>query len=117
MRFLTRAVPVGKSHEVLLVDSVQDRYHGLLDDLVLQRRYPQRTLPPVRFWYIYASRWLRALGSPMNPFVKVWDAGLHSRLILLPCHLIHSRGSLPLQQIETVPQQPFGHMMQQSGEL
>ena len=40
-----------KGLEVDLIDLVEDRHHGLLDDLVLQRRDAQRTLPSVSLRY------------------------------------------------------------------
>ena len=42
--------PVGEADKVLLVDRIENFNHGALDDLVFQRRDPQRPLPAVRFW-------------------------------------------------------------------
>jgi hypothetical protein len=47
MRAASGPEPVGKAFEVDLVNLVEDRHHGLLNDFVLQRRDAQRTLPPV----------------------------------------------------------------------
>ena len=52
MRAAARAEPVGEASKVDLVNLVEDRHHGLLDDFVLQRRNAQRALPPVGFRYI-----------------------------------------------------------------
>ena len=52
MRAAARAEPVGEAFEVDLVNLVEDRHHGLLDDFVLQCRDAQRTLPPVGLRYI-----------------------------------------------------------------
>ncbi len=42
-----RPKPVGESQKVVLIDLIENRDHGALDNLVLQRRNPQRTLTPV----------------------------------------------------------------------
>ena len=47
----TGTEPVREALEVDLVYLVEDRHHGLLNDLVLQRRDAQRTLPPVSLRY------------------------------------------------------------------
>ena len=47
MRAATGPEPVGKALEVDLIDLVEDRHHGLLNDFVLQRRDAQPTLSPV----------------------------------------------------------------------
>ena len=45
----SRPEPVGEADEVRLVDRIENLHHRALDDLVLQRRDPQRPLPAVRF--------------------------------------------------------------------
>ena len=52
MRAAPRSEPVGEALEVDLINLIEDRHNGLLDDLVLQRRDAQRTLPPVGLRYI-----------------------------------------------------------------
>jgi len=51
MRAATGTEPVRKALEVDLINLVEDRHHGLLNDFVLQRRDAQRTLPPVSLRY------------------------------------------------------------------
>src|SRR5215467_8973218 len=51
MRAATGTEPVRKALEVDLVDLVEYRHHGLLNDFVLQRCDAQRTLPPVSLRY------------------------------------------------------------------
>ena len=46
------AEAVREAEEVLLVDVIQDRHHGLLDDLVFERRDAQRTHAPVGLGYV-----------------------------------------------------------------
>src|SRR5437667_1049754 len=47
MRAATGPEPVREALEVDLINLVEDRHHGLLNDFVLQRCDAQRTLPPV----------------------------------------------------------------------
>jgi hypothetical protein len=47
MRAASGSEPVGEALEVDLIDSVEDRHHGLLNDFVLECRDVQRALPPV----------------------------------------------------------------------
>jgi site-specific DNA recombinase len=44
-----RTEPIGESQKVFLVNLIEDGRHGQLDKFVLQGRYAQRSLPPVRF--------------------------------------------------------------------
>src|ERR1035437_4670403 len=59
----SRSKPIREAQKVLLVNRVEDGDHGLLDNLVLQPRNPQRTLAPVAFRDIHPSRWLRPIRS------------------------------------------------------
>ena len=52
----------------------------------------------------------------MDPAVQIGEPILQSGLILLPCHAIYSRSSLPLQSVEAVPEQTNAQMVEQSGE-
>ena len=52
MRTATRTEPVGEAFEVDLINLIEDRHHGLLDDFVFQCRDAQRTLPPIGLRYI-----------------------------------------------------------------
>src|SRR4029077_12859768 len=51
----TGSEPVRESFEVHLVNLVEDSHHGLLYDLVFQRRNAQRTFPPVSLRYVDSS--------------------------------------------------------------
>jgi site-specific DNA recombinase len=52
MRTAARTEPVGEALEVDLINLIEDRHHGLLDDFVFQCRDTQRTLPPIGLRYI-----------------------------------------------------------------
>jgi len=47
-----RTEPVGEALEVDLINLIEDRHHGLLDDFVFQCRDAQRTLPPIGLRYV-----------------------------------------------------------------
>src|SRR5450755_4141362 len=51
MRAATGPEPVREAFEVDLIDLVEDRHHGLLNDFVFQCRDAQWTLPPVSLRY------------------------------------------------------------------
>src|SRR6516225_132834 len=48
--------PIREAEEILFIDLIQDYGHGLLNDLVLQRRDPQWALPPIRLRNINSPR-------------------------------------------------------------
>src|SRR5450759_1371034 len=52
----------------------------------------------------------------MNSSMQVFNSILQSLSILLPCHSVHSRCSVPLQRVETVLEQCLIDMVQQGGE-
>src|SRR5215831_7180910 len=51
VRAATGTEPIRKAFEVDLIYLVENRHHGLLNDLVFQRCDAQRTLPPVSLRY------------------------------------------------------------------
>src|ERR1700730_14214090 len=48
-----RPEPVAEPQEIFLPDRIQHFHQRALDDLVLQRRYAQGTLPAIRFGYVH----------------------------------------------------------------
>src|SRR5215469_4866419 len=95
-----RAKAIREAEKVFLVNLVEDGDHSLLDNLVLQRRDPQRTLPSVCFLYIDSSGWHRSIGSTMNSAMQVDESILHAGFILLPGNPVHSWCSFPLQRVK-----------------
>src|SRR5215470_14142283 len=104
MRAATGPEPIRKAFEVHLVNLVEYGHHGLLNDFVLQRRDAQRPLSTVGLRYVDSSRGLSPICSTMNTAVQIRDAIFQSVPILLPRYAIHSRRSLPLQSVITVPE-------------
>src|SRR2546428_676103 len=64
-----RSESIREAPKVLLVNLIEDGDDGLLDDLVLQRRHPQRTLSPVGLGDEHSPRWFRSIRTAMNPAV------------------------------------------------
>src|SRR5215472_4575762 len=112
-----RAKAIREAEKVFLVNLVEDGGHSLLDNLVLQRRDPQRTLSSVSFLYIDSSGWHRSIGSAMNSAMQVDESILHAGFILLPGNPVHSRCRFPLQRVKALPQQIDGQMVEQGSEL
>src|SRR5664279_3148752 len=50
-----RTKAIREAEKVFLVNLIEDGDHGLLDDLVLQCRDPQRTFPSIFFLYVHLS--------------------------------------------------------------
>src|SRR5664280_2236860 len=77
-----RTKTIREAEKVFLVNLIEDGDHGLLDDLVLQCRDPQRTFPSIFFLYVHSSRRQRPVRSTMNPAVQVCNPTLQPGLIL-----------------------------------
>jgi len=104
MRAAPRSESVREAQKVLFIDRVEDRDHGLLDNLVLQRCHPHRALPPVGFRDVHPSRRLGSIRATVDAAVQVGKPTLQPRLILLPRHPVHPRGRSPLQGVKALPQ-------------
>jgi hypothetical protein len=101
-------VPAGtrtRSLEVHLVNLIEDGHHGLLNNLVLQRRDAQRTLPPVGLRYIDSSRGLRPVRSTVYRLCR--SASRSSSPVSYSCHVSRHPlpAQLPLQCVKAVPEQ------------
>jgi len=108
---------IRKTPKVLLVYLVKDCGHSLLNNLVLQRRDPERPLPAIRFWDEYSSRWLRSISAAVNPAVQIDKPTVQPSLILLPSDPVHSWRGLTLQRVKAIPEQCDCQMVKQGGEL
>src|SRR5215471_2790593 len=112
-----RPKTVAEAQKVLFPYLVEHCSHRVLDDLILQCRDTQRTLPPIGFGYPDSSRRLRSIGSTMNSSRQVGEPCLQVLSIFFPRHPIHSRCRLFLQAVVTCPEQVNAYVVQQSGEL
>src|SRR3982750_544457 len=84
----TRPEPVRKAPKVYLVYLIKDSDHALLNDFVFQRRDPDWTLPPIGLRYVYSSRGLSPIGSPMHTVVQVGQPTFHP--VPYACHVTSS---------------------------
>jgi hypothetical protein len=108
--------PIGERHKVLFVNLVEDRHHGLLDDLILQGCDAQGALPSIGVRDVGSLGRLRSIRPPMDSAMQVCQLLIQARLVLLPRYPIHSRCSIPLQGVAAVPQQTDSDMVEQRGE-
>src|ERR1019366_4542934 len=81
MRAAPRPEPVRKASKVHLINFIENGHHGLLDELVLQRRDAQRTLSSIGLRYIDSSRGLRSVRTTVNPAVQIGKPTLQPGLI------------------------------------
>src|ERR1019366_510553 len=109
--------PIRKALEVDLIYLVEDHHHGLLNDLVLQRRDAQRTLPPVGLRYKDSSRRFCPIRSTVHPAVQIDKSILQPGFILLPRYAVYSGRSLTLKRVKAVAEYSDAQMVEQSGEL
>src|SRR6185437_2717424 len=116
MRAAPGPEPVREPEEVLLVDRVQNRRCCPLDDLVLQGRNRQRSLPPVRLRDINPPGRLRSIRSPVNTSMQVLELALEVCLVVLPCQPVHARGGILLEIVEHLFEQVGADMVEQRGE-
>ena len=107
---------VRKAQKVLFPDLVENRPYRVLDDFVFQRRDSQWSLPSIGFRDPDSPRRLRSICPAMDSPVQVAQSRLQVFSIFFPRHSVHSRRSLFLQAVVTIPEQIDGHMVQQSRE-
>jgi hypothetical protein len=88
------------TQEVDLVNLIEDRHHGLLDDFVFQPRCPTGAAAP---WPSICRLALKVVPGTFHgePVVEVDKTILQPRVILLPRYAIDSRRSLTLEGVET----------------
>src|ERR1039457_6301868 len=117
MRAATGPEPVREAFEVDLIDMIEDRHHGLLNDFVLQCRDAQWTSLPIGLRNIDSSGGLCPIPSTVHPSVQIEKSILQPGFILLPRHAIDSRRSLTLECVKAIAEYSDAQMVEQSGEL
>src|SRR5262249_2790094 len=108
---------IRETPKILLVNLIEDCGHGLLNNLVLQRRDPKRPLPTIRLRNVHPSRWLRSISAAVNPAVQIDKPTFQPSLVLLPSDTVHSWRGLTLQRVKAIPEQCDCQMVKQGGEL
>src|SRR4029077_16566951 len=68
-----------------------------LDDFVFQRRYSERSLPPVGLLDKHSTHRLRSVRSPLQPFGKVLEIVFQFLPVVPPRLPVHARRSFLLQ--------------------
>jgi hypothetical protein len=68
----------------VFINLVEDTDHGLLNNLVLQSRDPERPLPTIRFWNENSSRWLPSVSVAVNLAVQIDKPTFQPGFILSP---------------------------------
>ena len=98
-----RSEPVGEAEEVRLVDRDQRLDDGPLDNLVLQRRYAERSLPARQAFGMYARRTGFARYAPrLQPFGERSRRFYSSRLaVVLPRLAVDARRRVSLRRGDT----------------
>ena len=102
-----------RNREILFVDGVHHLDHRALDELVLQRRDAERTLPSVGLGDVYPPRRLRSIRSPMQSCVKLPEVILEPHTVLHPGDSIDSCRCVPLKLPVRFAQNVHGHVMQE----
>ena len=99
MRPPPRSEPVAEAKKHHLVDRCQDHIHNrLLDDLVLQRRDPERSCPPVRLGYLYPPNRRRPARSPsVQAPVQVEQALIQTLAVHVPRNAVDTGCCVLLQ--------------------
>jgi site-specific DNA recombinase len=116
MRAAPGPEPVRETEEVHLVDGVQHRDDGPLEDLVLQAGDAERPQPPVRLRDVHPARWLRPVGAAVDPIVQVPEVSLQVLPVGTPRHAVRARGSPRAQRPVGSPQAIQRDMVQQRRE-
>src|ERR1035441_4780723 len=98
-----RPESVREAQKVLFPDLVEHLPYRVLHYFVFQRRDPQRSFPPIGFRDPDSPRRLRLICPALDAPVQVADARLQAFSILPPRHSVHTRRSLFLQTVITVP--------------
>ena len=108
--------PIGKAEEVALVDRIQHLSHRPLDNLVLKRGDPERSLPPIGLRYVRPARRPRPVRAPVDPGVKIAKVLLEILPIVPPRDTVNprcrARTNRPVRQLQALD----GHVMQKRGE-
>src|SRR5262245_51508998 len=89
--------PVGEADEVLLIDAVQDRDEGTLDQLVLQRGDPEWSLPSVRLGDEHPPDGLRPVRSSSQPFGEIDQMCLEMLSVRPPSLPVYPSCRVPLE--------------------
>ncbi len=103
MLLAPRPEPVRETQKVLFPDLVEYRPYRVLHHFVFQRRDSQWPLPPIAFRDPSSPRRSRSIRPTMDSPVQSAQSRLQALSIFLPRYPVHSRRSLFLQTVITIP--------------
>ncbi len=117
MRAAPGPEPIRKPQEVSLVDGVEHLDRGALDQLIFQRRHPERSLPPVGLGDVHPTHRLGPVRSTLEPIGKLAEIVLQLLAVVPPRLAVHARRRLMLQT-EVGSAQPLAviDVVQERGE-
>src|SRR6266404_5268994 len=99
VRTFAGPVAIRETEKVSLVDATQHLDCRSLDNFILQRSDPERSLPPVFFGDEYPTHWLRSISSTPQPRREVCEIALQILPVLSPRFPVYSRSSVTLQPV------------------
>jgi len=111
-----RAESIAEPEEFLLVDRIQQRSGGPLDNLVLKGRDCQRALPPIGLRNVPTPRGLPPIGPPMDPIAQIFDPAIEIGFVVLPRHPVDARSRVPLQREERGTEHCGVEVVEERGE-
>ena len=89
--------PIREAEKIRFVDGVQHLDRRTLDDLVFQRRDPERSLPPVGLRDIHPTHRLCSVRSTLQPCGKVLEIPFQFLPVVPPRLPVHARRGFLLQ--------------------
>ena len=111
-----RAESVAEPEEFLLVDRIQQRSGGPLNNFVLKGSDCQRTLPPSGLWNVPTPRGLRPIRSPMDPIAQIFDPAIEIGFVVLPRHPVDTGSRVSLQREERGTEHGGVEVVEERGE-
>lgn len=107
---------IREAEEVRFVDQREHRHHGLLDNLVLQRRDAKGTLLAIHLGDVPPARRQCPVAARLHRIPQLADPLVESFLVLAPPHPINAGRRAALQLHEAVSQQLGRDVVQQRRE-
>src|ERR1700741_2645255 len=83
--------PVREAEKIRFINGVQHLDRRTLDDLIFQRRYSERPLPPIGLGDIHPTHGFRSVRPSLQPFGKVLEIPLQFLAVVPPRLPVHAR--------------------------
>ncbi len=109
-----RPEAVAEPEELRLKDRYQNRIrHRPLENLVLQRRNAERSLPSILLGYEHPPGRRRPVRTPVYAGTEVGQSAFQSVRVGIPRHTVHARRRVLPQGMERIVQNIDRHMVEQ----